>query len=142
MILRLEWPGFQLVYDEGVLGLRWSRAADLEVKAELCIEASLRPKSGDGLCQLVLRFKSAPSDATDLIVVRVGVPATHVQSVEQLIQRLRREHDVPDRQADEVETDEFVRAPMGTDGWVLAPTGPASEELFGEVMDRIENDTD
>ncbi|QTZ93810.1 hypothetical protein [Streptomyces auratus] len=142
MILRLEWSGFRLHYDEGILGLSWSDAAVLEVKAERCIEASLRPKSDDGACQLAFRFKSAPSDATDLIVVRVGVPAGHVQGTKQLLQRLRREHGVPDRQADEDEAVELARVPMGTDGWVLAPTGTASEELFDEVMDRIQNDAD
>ncbi|WP_432002542.1 hypothetical protein [Streptomyces sioyaensis] len=142
MILRLEWPGFQLDYDEGVLGLSWSDAAVLEVKAERCIEASLRPKSDDGSCELAFRFKSAPSDATDLIVARIGVPAAHVQGTEQLIHRLRREHGVPDRQADEDAAAELVRIPVGADGWVLAPTGPASEELFDEVMDRIQHDAD
>ncbi|MFE0191967.1 hypothetical protein [Streptomyces sp. NPDC058989] len=142
MILRLEWPGFHLVYDEGVLGLRWSDAADLEVKADRCIEASMRPVSGEGSCQLVFRFKTAPSDATDLIVVRVDVPAAHVQGTEQLIQWLRHEHGVPDRQADEDQAAELVRIPVGADGWILAPTGPASEELFDEVMDRIKNDAD
>ncbi|MFI1617150.1 hypothetical protein ACH4VT_09240 [Streptomyces lydicus] len=142
MTLRLEWPGFRLVYDEGVLGLSWSGAAVLEVKAERCIEASLRPKSGDYLRQLAFRFKSAPSDSTDLIMVRVGVPAAHVQGTEQLIERLRREHGVPDRQADEEEPAELVRVPAGAGGWVLAPTGTASEELFDEVMDRIQNDAD
>ncbi|MFJ9855370.1 hypothetical protein [Streptomyces sp. NPDC101150] len=142
MILRLEWPGFLLVYDEGVLGLTWSDAAALEVKAERCIEASLRPTSGEGSSQLVFRFRSAPSDATGLIVVRVGVPAAHVQGAEQLIQRLRREHGVPDRQAEEAETAELARVPAAAEGWVLAPTGPASEELFDEVMSRIENETD
>ncbi|MGW0538062.1 hypothetical protein [Streptomyces sp. NPDC003032] len=142
MIQQLEWPGFRLTYDEGVLGLRWSDAADLEVKAERCIEASLRPTSDDRSGQVVFRFRSAPSDAPDLIVVRVGVPSAHVQGAEQLIQRLRREHGVPDRQADEDEAAELARVPAGAGGWVLVPADPASEELFGELMDRIENDAD
>lgn len=143
MTLRLEWPGFRLVHDEGVLGLRWPGAADLEVKAERCVEASLRPRSGDGSSgQLVFRFRSAPSETADLIVVRVGVPAAHVQGVEQLIQQLRHAYGVPDRQADEDDTADLVRVPAGAHGWVLAPVGPASEELFDEVMDRIENDAD
>ncbi|WP_171163998.1 hypothetical protein [Streptomyces sp. I05A-00742] len=142
MTLRLEWPGFRLVYEEGVLGLRWSDAADLWVKAERCVEASMRATSADGSGQLAFRFGSAPSDATDLIVVRAGVPADHVQDAEQLVQRLRREHGVPDRRADEDETAELARVPVGTDGWVLAPTGPASEELFDEVMERIKNEAD
>ncbi|OIK00694.1 hypothetical protein [Streptomyces colonosanans] len=142
MILPLEWPGFQLSCNEGILGLRWPGAADLHVKAERCVEASLRPKSGDESCQLVFRFKSAPPDATDLIVVRVSVPAAQVQGAEQLIQWLRREHGVLDQQADEDERAELVRVPTGSDGWVLAPTGTASEELFDEVMDRIKNDAD
>ena len=142
MNLRLEWPGFRLTYGEGVLELGWSGAATLDVKAERCVEASLRPRSCDSCGQLVFRFRSAQSEATDLIVVRVGVPAVHFQSTEHLIQRLRREHGVPDRQADEDETAELCRVPAGADGWVLAPTGAASEDLFGEIMDRIENDTD
>ncbi|MFD0023851.1 hypothetical protein [Streptomyces sp. NPDC058382] len=142
MTLRLEWPGFRLVYDEGILGLLWSHAVDLNIKAERCIEASLRPKPGDGSCQMAFRFKSSAFDATDLIVVRVGVPAAHVQSAEQLIQRLRREYGVPDRQGEEDETAELGRVPAGAGGWVLSPTGPASEELFDQVMDRIENDVD
>ncbi|MFF4156462.1 hypothetical protein [Streptomyces sp. NPDC001678] len=142
MIHRLEWRGFQLVYDEGILELVWSGVATLAIKAERCIEASLHSKPGDGSGLLAFRFKSTSSDATDLIVVQVGVPAAHVQSAEQLTQRLRREHGIPDRQADEDETAELARIPAGTDGWVLAPTGPASEELFDEIMNRIENDPD
>lgn len=142
MIRGLEWPGFRLVYDEGVLGLRWSDAADLEVKAERCIEATMRPKPGDDSRQLVFRFRSGPSDVADLVVVRVDVPAGHVQGAEQLLQWLRREHDIPDRPTDEDETAELARVPAGADGWLLAPTSAASEKLFTEVMDRIEDDSD
>ncbi|WP_327672192.1 MULTISPECIES: hypothetical protein [unclassified Streptomyces] len=137
MTQRLEWPEFRLEYGEGILQLNWSGAAVLEVKAERCIEASLRPISGDGSGQLAFRFRSASSDTTDGIVVRVGVPPAHLQSADALVQRLRREHGVPDRRADEEEAGELARVPAGAPGWVLAPAGPASEELFDEVMDRI-----
>ncbi|WP_262055978.1 hypothetical protein [Streptomyces sp. STR69] len=142
MILRLEWAGFQLEYNEGLLELRWPNAAVLEAKAERCAEASLGPMSGDGSAQLMFRFRSASSDATDLILVRVGVPAAHVQDAEHLIQRLRREHGVPDRRTDEDESADLSRLPARAPGWVLAPAGAASEGLFNEVMDRIANDTD
>ncbi|MGW3100888.1 hypothetical protein [Streptomyces sp. NPDC001100] len=142
MTLRLAWPGFQLKYNEGLLELSWPDAAVLEAKAERCAEASLGPVSGDGSAQLMFKFRSASSDATDLIVVRVGVPAAHIQGVEHLIQRLRREHGVPDRRTDEDESADLSRLPARGPGWVLAPTGAASEELFDEVMDRIANDTD
>nr|WP_202538660.1 hypothetical protein [Streptomyces sp. SID8379] len=136
----MEWPGFELVLNEGVLGLRWTDAADLEVKTERCVEASLRPRSGDGSGQLVFRFRSASSEAGDLIVLRVGVPAAHVRGTEELLDLLRREHGVPERQAEEDEAADISRVPSDTREWVLAPTGPASEELFVEVMERIEND--
>ena len=142
MTLCLKWPGFQLEYGEGVLQLHWPSAAVLEVKAERCAEASLGPVPGDGSAQLMLRFRSTPSDATDLILVRVGVPAAHIQGAEHLIQRLRREHGVPDRRTDEDESADLSRLPARAPGWVLAPTGVASEELFDEVMDRVANDTD
>ncbi len=141
MTLRLEWPGFQLVHDEGILGLYWTDAAEMHVKAERCVEASLRVTSGDGSVQLTFRFRNAPSPTTDLIVVRIGVPAVHVQDAERLVQLLRREYGVRDRQGDD-ESGELSRVPALPDTWVLAPTGPASEDLFEEVMDRIENDTD
>ncbi|MHC0430647.1 hypothetical protein ACX6XY_10705 [Streptomyces sp. O3] len=143
MTLRLEWAGFRLAYDEGVLGLGWSQAAALDVKAERCVEASLRPGPGDGTARLVFRFRSAPPpDAADLIVVRVDIPAVHVQAADQLLDRLRREHGVPELQADEEGSAELARIPARAAGWVLAPVGPASETLFDEVMDRVEHDTD
>jgi hypothetical protein len=141
--LDLAWPGFQVSYeDHHRLKFSWTGTGLAEFEAECCAEASLRPRSADGSGQLVFRFRGAQSDAADLTVLRVGVPAAHVQDAGQLVQRLRREHGVPDRQDDEDEAAELARVPAETDGWVLAPTGPASEELYDEVMERIENDTD
>lgn len=138
----LEWPGFRIEYGEGTLQLCWSGTGIMDVKAERCVDASLRPRSGDASGQLLFRFKSAPADSTDLIVVRVGVPAAHFQGAERLIQRLRREHSVPERQVAEDEATDLARIPTGAEDWVLAPTGSASEDLFDEVMDRIGNDAD
>ncbi|MDK1472639.1 hypothetical protein QNO07_04230 [Streptomyces sp. 549] len=138
----LEWPGFRLDYAEGVLSVGLPATADLEVKAERCVEVSLRPRPEGSSGQLLFCFRSAPPEAADLIAVRVVVPAVHFRDVEQLIQRLRRDHGVPDRQADEDGTAELARVPPGTDGWVLAPTGSASEKLFDEVMVRVESDAD
>ncbi|GAA2328593.1 hypothetical protein GCM10010431_58820 [Streptomyces kunmingensis] len=90
----------------------------------------------------MFRFRSAESHTADLIVVRADVPTAQVQSAEQFIALLRREHGVSDRLTDEDEATELERVPAGAAGWVLAPTGPASEELFSAVMHRIENESE
>ncbi|MEU8139861.1 hypothetical protein [Streptodolium elevatio] len=138
MTLHLQWPGFQLDYCEGTLQLRWPAAVIMDAKAERCAAASLRSRSEDGSGQLTLRFKSAAPETTDLIAVRVDVPVGHVGRVEGLVELLRREHGVPDRPGDE-ETSDLVRIPAEEADWLVAPTGPASEQLFDEVMDRVAN---
>ncbi|MFJ9175574.1 hypothetical protein [Streptomyces sp. NPDC102360] len=140
MIEHLEWRGFQLVYYEGVLQLIWSGSPNLEVKAEHCIEASLRLDPGAGPSELVFRFRSTAREASDVIVVRVSVPPIHVQEAAALVRRLRTEHSVPDRQPDEDEAAELTRIPADSPGWIVMPAGTASEELFDEVMERIGND--
>lgn len=139
MILCLKWTGFELTYREGTLELRWSTTAVLDANAARCAAASLRLRPDDGSGQLAFRFRSEGPGATDLIAVRIDVPAAHVRDAEQLIERLRREHNIPDRERDK-ETLQLDRIPVEADDWLLAPTSPVSEQLFDEVMNRIASD--
>lgn len=139
----LDWLGFHV--DDGdrrYLKFAWTGSGSAEFPIACCAEASVRPGSTDGSCLLVFRFKSQQSDATDLIVLRVGVPADRVQDAKWFVRWLHHEHGVPDRPVDEDEAASLERVPAGADGWLVAPTGQASEELFLEIMDRVESDTD
>ncbi|MFJ4713973.1 hypothetical protein [Streptomyces sp. NPDC088785] len=136
----LSWPGCEILLAEGAVEFAWPGIAFVQFAVAECAEASLRPRSPDGEGQLVFRFRAARPDTADLIVVRVAVPAAEVPEARDLVAELHHDHGVPDRPADEDGAARLEQVPDEARDWLLAPSGPASAELFAHVMDRIEND--
>ncbi|MEU6843270.1 hypothetical protein ABZ930_15505 [Streptomyces sp. NPDC046716] len=137
---RLGWDDCQITLAEGCLELAWEGISFSQFSVVQCAEVSLRHRSPDGEGQLVFRFRTTRRETADLVVVRVTVPAAEVPGARELVGALHHEHGVPDRPADEDETVRLEQVPGEEDGWLLAPAGPESGELFAHVMDRIEND--
>ncbi|MFI9239952.1 hypothetical protein [Streptomyces sp. NPDC053079] len=142
----MHWPGFSLSCgSEGRLEFVWESFGVLDAKLERCVAATFHSPGPDSGCQLIFRFRfSAGGDAQerqDLVVVRVDAPARQAREAQMFMNTLWLQFGVPDQPEERGDDTELERVPDGP-GWIVAPAGPASEELFEHVMARISRDTD
>ncbi|MBT2405030.1 MULTISPECIES: hypothetical protein [unclassified Streptomyces] len=133
--MRLGWPYFTLKYNGAQLEFEWQGACLIEVHVHRCVSAGLHPPGPDGTGQLVFQFSGAESGSSDLIETHIDVPAQSLPETERFLAMLRHDHGVPGRSQGEAEDTELKRVPRG-DGWLVSDAGPASEELFRDVMAR------
>lgn len=135
MTVKLGWPYFTLKNNGAQLEFEWQGAGVMEFHIDRCVSAALRPQGHDRAVQLVFQFSTAKPNASDLVVTRIDVPEQNLRDTERFLAVLRRDHEVPD--LSQVETDDsgLKRVPIG-DGWFVSDAGPASEELFREVLAR------
>ncbi|MFC9605933.1 hypothetical protein ACFTTN_20995 [Streptomyces niveus] len=133
--MKLGWPYFTLKNNGGQLEFEWQGAGVMEFHIDRCVSAALRPQGHDRAVQLVFQFNIAEPNASDLVETRIDVPAQNVRETERFLAVLRRDHKVPDRSHVETDDSGLERVP-NSDGWLVSDAGPASEELFREVLAR------
>lgn len=123
----------------------WEGLGVFDAKLERCVAATFHSPGPDSGCQMIFRFLfSAGGDAQerqDLVVVRVDAPAGQAREAQMFMDALWRQFGVPEQPEERSDDAELERVPDAP-GWIVAPAGPASEELFEHVMARIARDAD
>lgn len=135
MTVKLGWPYFTLKNNGAQLEFEWQGAGVMEFHIDRCVSATLRPQGQDRAAQLVFQFNFAEPNAADLFETRIDVPEQNLRETERFLAILRSDHEVPDRSHPETDDSGLERVPSG-DGWFVSDAGPASEELFREVLAR------
>jgi hypothetical protein len=140
--VKLDWrPDFQLECDsDGLLILDWHRFCRITSNVRHCASIRLVPQGSDGAHQWIFQLRAQQRPTPGLLVIRVDVPPDRVNEAEEYTEVLRRRYGIPERQDDAGEDTALERTPVDSQQWIVAPAGPASEELFQHVMARVADD--
>lgn len=140
--MKLDWPDFQLdCATDGSLTFTWSRFCSIASKTRHCAYVRLVPQGSDGAYQWIFQLRAPQRPTPGLVVVRIDVPPERVREAEEYTELLRERFTLPDRPDDSSEDAVLERVPPNARGWIVAPAGAASEELFRDVMARVADDT-
>lgn len=124
---------------DGTFAFGWHGFGALDVSVARCTSLHTRPHGQEGEVQLVFQFRpEAPgAGASGMVMVRVEVPAQYAAAAVQFMTDLRDRYGIVASTDDGGQEDTVSRIPRDSRHWITAPANTDSEELYGEIFDRI-----
>jgi len=164
-VSHLRCKGAEVYVGEGSLAVDWGPDAGLRVPAQWCTSVTMVAGQDTG-AQLVFQVRTGVGEATGFLKFRLDVDAEGTDTAGRFVEDIRRECGIEDvdegadEDADEnpdegdiedvegdtedvegvdrkVEGSPLLRVPYGDPDWIGCPAGPATEELYVDVVDRL-----
>ncbi|MFC9295661.1 hypothetical protein ACFTWH_15150 [Streptomyces sp. NPDC057011] len=137
--MKLDLPGASVQLADGTFAFSWHHFGVLDVSVARCTSLHTRAHGQQGEVQLIFQFRpeAAGEGASGMVMVRVDVPTQHAASAVRFITEARARYDIAGPADDGSQEDTVSRIPRDDRDWITGPTNADSEELYGEIFDRI-----
>lgn len=137
--MRLDLPGASVQLADGTFAFVWHAFGALDVSVARCTSLHTRAHGQQGEVQLVFHFRpeGAGAGASGMVMIRVDVPAQYAASAVRFMTEARVRYGIVASADDGGQEDTVSRIPRNNRHWITAPTNADSEELYGEIFDRI-----
>lgn len=137
--MRLHLPGAWVRLADGIFTFDWHDSGVLEMSIARCTSLHSRPHGQQGDIQLIFWFRPEVTSAraSGMVMVRVDVPAQDAASAVRFVTEVRATYGIPGPADDGGQEDTVSRIPRDDGNWITGPTNADSEELYGEILDRI-----
>jgi hypothetical protein len=135
--VRLDLPGARVQLADGAFAFSWHGFGALDVSVARCTSLHTRAHGQQGEVQLVFQFRPEGKGASGMVMIRVDVPAQYAASAERFMTQARVRYGIVASAGDGGQEDTVSRIPRDSRHWITAPTNADSEELYGEIFDRI-----
>ncbi|MGW5849662.1 hypothetical protein ACWFQ8_17185 [Streptomyces sp. NPDC055254] len=137
--MKLDLPGASVHVAEGAFAFTWHRFGGLDVSVARCTSLHTRAHGRQGEVQLIFQFRpdGAGEGASGMVVVRVDVPSRYAPSAMEFTTEVRARYGIGGPADEGGQEDTVSRVPGDDRHWITGPTNADSEELFGEIFDRI-----
>ncbi|MGW0391760.1 hypothetical protein ACWDYJ_12870 [Streptomyces sp. NPDC003042] len=137
--MNLDLPGASVQLADGTFLFNWHRFGVLEVSVARCASLHSRAHGQQGEVQLIFQFRpeGAGEGASGMVMVRVDVPVQYAASAVRFVTEVRATYGIVGPAEDSGQEDTVSRIPRDSQHWITGPTNADSEELYGQIFDRI-----
>ncbi len=137
--MKLDLPGASVELLDGTFVFGWHGFGVLDMSVACCTSLHTRDHGRQGEVQLVFQFRpeGAGAGASGMVMIRVDVPAQYAASAVRFMTKARARCDLVASADDGGQEGTVSRIPRDSPHWITASTNADSEELYGEIIDRI-----
>lgn len=137
--MNLDLPGASVKLTDGTFTFNWHRFGVLDLSVARCTSLHSRTHGQPGEVQLIFWFRpeGMSEGVSGMVMVRVDVPTQYTASALRFMTEVRARYGILGPPDDGDQEDAVSRIPRDDPSWITGSTNADSEELYGEIFDRI-----